>query len=325
MAEVKKYYWLKLQKDFFKRTDVRIIENMPNGKDYILFYLKLLVESISHEGSLRFSETIPYSDAMLAAITNTNVDIIRSAVKVFSELGLMSVMDDGTFYMNEINKMIGCESEWAEKKRNYRQQQKLLTDITEATEGQKRTMSDKSLEIRDKSIDIYNNILSCNDEIVDNSVDNSEDIMKKELKADNLAVISKIIEYLNEKCNVKYKASSAKTKTCIIARLNDGFKLEDFMKVIDIKAAEWLNNPEMSKYLRPETLFGSKFESYLNQKTAQNTKQNQAKKPANKFHNFNQHDDYGDLEEMARKRFEKKIKSLGIETEKHPHQEGNKL
>ena len=46
----KKYYWLKLKKDFFKRHDIQIIENMPNGKDYVLFYLKLLVESVDHEG-----------------------------------------------------------------------------------------------------------------------------------------------------------------------------------------------------------------------------------------------------------------------------------
>ena len=41
----KKYFWLKLDKDFFKRHDIRIVESMPNGKDYILFYLKLLCES----------------------------------------------------------------------------------------------------------------------------------------------------------------------------------------------------------------------------------------------------------------------------------------
>ena len=58
MAE-QKYYWLKLKRDFFKRHDIRIIEAMPNGKDYILFYLKLLCESVDHEGNLRFSEQIP--------------------------------------------------------------------------------------------------------------------------------------------------------------------------------------------------------------------------------------------------------------------------
>ena len=62
---------------------------MENGKDYVLFYLKLLLESVGHDGTLRFSETVPYNDSMLATITDTNIDIVRSAVKVFSELGMM--------------------------------------------------------------------------------------------------------------------------------------------------------------------------------------------------------------------------------------------
>lgn len=119
MAE-KRYYWLKLKRDFFKRHDIRIIEAMPNGKDYILFYLKLLLESIDHEGSLRFSETIPYNEDMLAVITNTNIDIVRSAMKLFSELKMVEMLDDSTIYMNEVQKLIGSETKWAEKKRKQR-------------------------------------------------------------------------------------------------------------------------------------------------------------------------------------------------------------
>ena len=120
MGENGKYYWLKLKRDFFKRHDIQIIEGMPNGKDYILFYLKLLCESVDHDGSLRFSEEIPYNDQMLATITNTNVDIVRSAVKLFVELRMMEIMDDGTFYMTQVEKMIGGETKWAEKKRLQR-------------------------------------------------------------------------------------------------------------------------------------------------------------------------------------------------------------
>ena len=119
MAE-KKYYWLKLQRDFFKRHDIRIIEGMDNGKDYVLFYLKLLLESIDHEGALRFSEAIPYNEKMLATITNTNIDIVRSAMEVFTQLGMIEILDDATIFMAETNKMLGCETEWAKKKREYR-------------------------------------------------------------------------------------------------------------------------------------------------------------------------------------------------------------
>lgn len=75
-----------------------------------------------------------------------------------------------------------------------------------------------------------------------------------------------IIDYLNLKINSHYKHSTDKTKSLIKARINDGFTLEDFKTVIDKKYDEWVGT-DMEKYLRPETLFGNKFESYLNQKT----------------------------------------------------------
>lgn len=116
----KRYYWLKLDKDFFKRHDIKIVESMKNGKDYILFYLKLLCESTSHEGYLRFSPAIPYSEDMLATVTDTNIDIVRSAIKIFTTLGMMSVMDDGTLYLEQVEKMIGSETGAAVRKRQER-------------------------------------------------------------------------------------------------------------------------------------------------------------------------------------------------------------
>ena len=126
MADTKKFYWLKLKRDFFKRHDIRIIEEMPNGKDYVLFYLKLLLESIDHEGSLRFSDTIPYNEQMLSVITNTNVDIVRSAMKLFTDLNLIEIFDDQTIFMGEVEKMIGSESESAKRVRRFRENQKAL-------------------------------------------------------------------------------------------------------------------------------------------------------------------------------------------------------
>lgn len=134
MAESKKYYWLKLKRDFFKRHDIRIIEEMPNGKDYILFYLKLLLESIDHEGSLRFSDTIPYNEQMLSVVTNTNIDIVRSAMKLFIELGMMSVFDDQTIYMTEVDKLIGSavDNDNANRVRRCREKKKqeILQNVT---------------------------------------------------------------------------------------------------------------------------------------------------------------------------------------------------
>ena len=153
MSETKKYYWLKLKKDFFKRHDIKIIESMDNGKDYILFYLKLLVESVGHNGELRFSESIPYDDKMLSIITDTNIDIVRSAVKIFSELNMMETMDDGTIFLQEVTKMVGHETSWAKKKREYRDKKKAIEDKTETKKDNVRQELDKEL---DKELDIYN-------------------------------------------------------------------------------------------------------------------------------------------------------------------------
>ena len=158
MAE-RRFYWLKLKRDFFKRHDIRIIEAMPNGKDYILFYLKLLCESVDHEGNLRFSEHIPYSTEMLATITDTNVDIVRSAIKVFCELNMMEVLDDGTFFMTEVNRMIGsaADNDNANRQRRFRERQKeaaLLDRYGSVT----RNNESKSIEIdieKETETDIY--------------------------------------------------------------------------------------------------------------------------------------------------------------------------
>lgn len=74
-----------------------------------------------------------------------------------------------------------------------------------------------------------------------------------------------IVDFLNEKAGTKYKHTTRKTKECIRARMKEGFTLDDFFRVIEVKCAEWLGT-EWEKYLRPETLFGTKFESYLNTK-----------------------------------------------------------
>ena len=77
--------------------------------------------------------------------------------------------------------------------------------------------------------------------------------------------INEIISFLNEKAKSSYRSSTPKTRKLIGARLKEKFVLEDFKKVIEFKCQQWLNDAKMSAYIRPETLFGTKFESYLNE------------------------------------------------------------
>lgn len=97
---------------------------------------------------------------------------------------------------------------------------------------------------------------------------------KEKDKEENIKyVIENVIEYLNNKTGKNFKSNSKPTIKHINARIAENFTLEQFKKVIDIKVSKWLNNPEMVDYLRPETLFGTKFESYLNEKQNNGTDQ----------------------------------------------------
>lgn len=156
MAEdEKRYYWLQLKKDFFKRNDIQIIEGMPNGKDYILFYLKLLCESVDGRGNLRFNNEIPYNENMLSLVTHTNVDVVRSAVKVFTELKMMDILDDGTYYMREVEKMIG----------SVKQDEHTRESTRKRVEKHRKLQKQKQLE---EANNRYSNVTDCYSNVTGN-------------------------------------------------------------------------------------------------------------------------------------------------------------
>lgn len=111
---------------------------------------------------------------------------------------------------------------------------------------------------------IYNNILELNNNnILNNNIYNVE-------KLDNIPY-KEIIDYMNQRYGTNYKTTTTKTRDLIKARINEGFNVEDFKIVIDKMGCEWMGT-DMQKYLRPETLFGNKFESYLNRNVKMTTK-----------------------------------------------------
>ena len=94
------------------------------------------------------------------------------------------------------------------------------------------------------------------------SNNNVTTLSKKKEKDNN--IYSLVIDYLNRKAFTNYRSSTKNTQSFINARLKEGYVIEDFKKVIDSKSKEWLNT-DFEKYLRPATLFGTKFENYLNE------------------------------------------------------------
>lgn len=91
-----------------------------------------------------------------------------------------------------------------------------------------------------------------------------KDIYSAEAPFNNIPY-KKIIDYLNQQANTHFKHTTKATQNFIKARWNENFKFDAFKYVIDVKCSQWLTDPKMVSYLRPQTLFGTKFESYLNE------------------------------------------------------------
>ena len=117
-------------------------------------------------------------------------------------------------------------------------------------------------------------------------------------------IYTDVVDYLNLKSGKNFKHGIERTRRLIDGRLKEGFSAEDFKAVIDKKCAQWRGDPDREKYLRPETLFGVKFEGYLNEKpTAEKDRGTERPKSANSFVKYSQRSyDYERLERLMRER-----------------------
>lgn len=247
MADIK---WVKICTDLFDDEKIMLIESLPKADTIIVIWIKLLclAGKQNNNGVLLFNEKIPYNEEMFATIFRKNVNIIRMALKTFERFGMIEIVDKVVTIPNwekhqNLDKMEQVRQQTRERVARHREKQKLLAsdrndeELTESnvTKPLPITQGNAIDKDKEKDKDIYINIY----------ID--------------------VVTHLNAKAGTKYKPSTAKTKSHIKARLDEGFTLEDFKTVIDKKCAEWVGT-EFEQYLRPETLFGTKFESYLNAK-----------------------------------------------------------
>ena len=133
MSDNQKYYYLKLKENYFDDDSIVLLESMQDGVLYSNILLKLYLKSLKHGGRLQLDENIPYTAQMIATITRQQIGTVERALQIFLKLGLVEVLDSGTFYMSNIELLIGQSSTEAERKRVARLQNKALS--TSRTNG----------------------------------------------------------------------------------------------------------------------------------------------------------------------------------------------
>ena len=127
MSDNRKYYYLKLKENYFDDDSIVLLESMQDGVLYSNILLKLYLKSLKHGGRLQLDDNIPYTAQMIATITRQQIGTVERALQIFLKLGLVEVLDSGTFYMSNIELLIGQSSTEAERKRAARLQNKALS------------------------------------------------------------------------------------------------------------------------------------------------------------------------------------------------------
>lgn len=252
MAEIR---WIKLATNLFDNRKIRQIEMLPEGDSIIVIWVKLmcLAGVVNDGGLVYFTRDIPYTDEMLAAEFSRPLNIVRLALSTFQRFGMIDIVDDiirlssWEKYQN-VEGMDRVREQTRRRVAAHRERQKLLAAGS----------------------------VSCSVTVTDG---NGTDIDKDKDKEIDKEIYINIVSFLNENAGTAYRSTSRKTQSLINARLNEGFTLDDFKQVILNMCAEWKNDKKMQNYLRPETLFGTKFEGYLNAKSRKITARQRAAEP----------------------------------------------
>lgn len=253
--------WVKLKTDMFENDKIKLIEALPAADTIIVIWVKLIAAAgkANQNGFIMLTENIPMNAEEMATIFNRDINTVRLALQTFQRYGMIELDGDAVRIKNweihqNIDGMDRVKQLNAERNRRYRERKK--------QQFQLENTPDVSVTSRDGT-DI--------DKELDIDKEKERDKEKKDIVPDKPDTIpyQSILAYLNQQAQTAYRATSKATQQLIKARFNEGFTEQDFYKVIDNKVATWLNN-EFAKYLRPQTLFGTKFEGYLNERVKGN-------------------------------------------------------
>ncbi|HDY68175.1 MAG TPA: hypothetical protein ENH85_10320 [Candidatus Scalindua sp.] len=117
-----RYYWLKLKDDFFNSDEIKLLLSMENGSEYVIFWQKILLKAITCKevGLLEYKPNLPYTDKMFATIFDTNIDIVRGAIKAFIDLSMVTPVENGCLWIEKAAELTASETKGAIRKRKQR-------------------------------------------------------------------------------------------------------------------------------------------------------------------------------------------------------------
>ena len=241
MAEIS---WIKLKTTMFDDEKIRLIQSVPESDAILVIWIRLLVLAgkTNDDGLIYIQRNMPYSEEMLATLFGKNVNTVRLALTTLANFNMIDLTTDGLIAVTNWEKHQNVEG---------------LEKIREQNRLRAKRHYDKQ---KNSNVSLTLSNATDIDKELDIDIDKERDIVEQKIP------FSEIIDYLNLKAGKRFKTTD-KHKILIRARWNEGQKFEDFKQVIDNKVHDAENPRDLfdAKYLQPSTLFGTKFDQYLNQ------------------------------------------------------------
>ena len=260
---MEKIPWFKFYTGFFKRQSMVLISGLKNSETIMLVLIKLIcmATEINDRGYVYITPERPYKLRELASYMGKTVKVMENILQVLKDYGEIEIENDGMIFVTS----------WSEEQNVDRLQM--------MKEKQRETQ--KKYRMRKKQADdkaLYNGDITRDITVIKSYAVEEEEYEKEYEKKEEYEYedISKnfndddyvsVISYFNNKFNKNYNYKDKYLKNLIAKKLSEGYKVEDFIKVIDNKESSW-KNTDYEKFLRPETLFGDKFNLYLNEGAA---------------------------------------------------------
>lgn len=292
----KRYYWLQLKEDFFNQKEIKLLRRIAGGDTYTIIYLKMLLTSLRDEGKLYFESIGEDFTEEVALAIDEKVEDVSITISYLEKKGLLEIIEQDEYFLSKVPEMVGSEAYSTERSRRHRAKKRVESngnllqrngEALQCNNGETERNEEIDIELekekridkvdRDKDLNSYlerrgennKNILLTNETAVNNSA----------LSTGDNEVVSQVIDYLNEKAETSYKTTTKDNQTLINNKIVEGFNLDDFKKVIDIKVMDWRGDDVMDRYLRPSTLFGDKMEDYLSEANKLMKRSNRSYKP----------------------------------------------
>jgi predicted phage replisome organizer/uncharacterized phage protein (TIGR02220 family) len=244
-------HWIKISTAIFDDEKIKLIDALPERDAVFTIWVKLLVLAgrINDGGKITLGEAVPYTDEMLSAVFNRPLNTVRLAIETFRKFRMIETIEGDVLFITNWEKHQAID--WMNKVREegrlrvakHRAKQKLLPCNVTVTESNA-TDLDLDLDLEKNKKD---------------KLSGKPDAAP--VKNEKLETAKRVIDYLNE-CTGKHFRHSPASLRLVMARMKEGHIENDFRLVIDYKVHYWFSDLKMKEYLRPHTLFGTKFESY---------------------------------------------------------------